>query len=58
MPTALAISLTPVPVFSQMADMELMLLMRCASIALATSLQSSEDQMLMGTINYRCTRAA
>mmetsp|Transcript_65463 Transcript_65463/g.184340 ORF Transcript_65463/g.184340 Transcript_65463/m.184340 type:complete len:210 (+) Transcript_65463:334-963(+) len=46
------------PVRSQSLEMELMLLTRCASIALATSLESSELQRLVVRILSRGTQCA
>jgi hypothetical protein len=46
------------PIFSQMAHMEFMLLFRCASIALATSFESPDDQTLIVVILNRGTHAA
>jgi len=46
------------PVFSQMALIEFMLLIRCASMALATNLESSDDQTLMVVILDRGTQVA
>ena len=46
------------PVFSQMALIEFMLLIRCASMAFATNLDSSDDQTLMVVILDLGTQAA
>jgi len=54
----LATSSISAPVFSQIAEMELMLLIRCASMELATSFESSEDQVFMVTILDRGTHDA
>lgn len=51
-------SSTSAPVFSQMAEMEFMELIRCASMEFATNLASSDDQVLIVTIRDRGTHAA
>jgi hypothetical protein len=57
-PTALATSSTSASVHSHRAEMELMLEMRCARKALATSLESSEDHRFVVIIFSRGTHAA
>jgi hypothetical protein len=54
----LATSSISAPVFSHIAEMELMLLIRCASMELATSFESSDDQVLTVTILDRGTHDA
>ena len=58
LPMALATSSTSAPVASQSAEMELMEEMRWARKALATSLESSEDQRLVVMIRSRGTQLA
>jgi hypothetical protein len=50
MPILLATSSISAPVFSQIAEIELMELIRCASMELATNFESSDDQVFMVTI--------
>src|SRR3569833_413109 len=57
-PMDAAASSTSAPVYSQMAASLLMLLIRCASIELATSLESSEDHTLVVMMRSRGTQAA
>lgn len=49
---------TSAPVASQRAEMLFMLLMRCASMALAVSLVSSADQRLVSRMRSRGTQCA
>ena len=57
-PTDLETSSISAPTFSQMAEMELMELIRCANMEFATNFESSEDQRLVVTIFERGTHAA
>ena len=56
-PIALAISSMSAPVRSQIELTVLILLIRCASMAFATNLESSEDQRFTVTILERSTHA-
>jgi hypothetical protein len=58
LPIALATSSTSAPVASQSAEIELIDEMRCARNALATSLESSDDQRLVVMIRSRGTQRA
>lgn len=58
LPTAPATSSTSAPVASHSAEMELMLLMRCARNALATSLDSSDDHRFDVMMRSRGTHCA
>ncbi|KAG4222014.1 hypothetical protein PC116_g29511 [Phytophthora cactorum] len=53
-----AISLTSAPVFSHIAEIELMLLMRCASMEFATSFANSDEYTLVLMMRDRGTHVS